>query len=56
MAAGKKSAWGGIWKSVKQIDKDSNGFVTIEELENIFKEYFPVDLEGKSLLTYFKRY
>ena len=38
MAFQKLALWGGIWKTVKAIDKDSNGFVLIEELEEIFKE------------------
>ena len=52
----KKSAWGGIWKSIKQIDKDSNGFVTAEELEEIVKEHFPVELDGKSLIRYLRKF
>ncbi len=28
----------GIFKSIKKIDKDSNGYVTIEELDEIFRE------------------
>ena len=54
MAINKKAKWGGIWKSIKSIDKDSNGFVTIDELEEIFREQFPVDLEGKTLTRYFR--
>ena len=50
------SAWGGIWKSIKNIDKDSNGFLTTEELEETFKEHFPVELDGKSLLRFFRKY
>jgi hypothetical protein len=38
MAYKKKANWGNIWKSVKKIDKDSNGFVGSEELEELFKE------------------
>ena len=38
MAILKKDRWGGIWKSVKTIDKDSNGFVNMDELEVIFFE------------------
>jgi hypothetical protein len=56
MAMNKKDKWGGIWKSIKRIDKDSNGFVTIDELEEIFREWFPVELEGKSPYYYFKKY
>jgi hypothetical protein len=56
MAYNKKANWGGIWKSIKRIDKDSNGYVTIDELEEIFREQFPVELEGKSLYTFFKKF
>ncbi|CDW82631.1 px domain containing protein [Stylonychia lemnae] len=52
----KKANWGGIWRSIKKIDKDSNGFVTIDELEEIFKEWFPIELEGKTCYHYFKRF
>ena len=56
MASSKKANWGGIWKSIKKIDKDSNGFLTIDELDEIFREWFPVELEGKSPFYYFKRF
>lgn len=56
MALNKKANWGGIWKSIKQIDKDSNGFVTSAELEEIFREWFPVELDGKTLSAYFKNF
>lgn len=56
MALSKKANWGGIWKSVKKIDKDSNGFVTIDELEEIFREWFPVELEGYNLILFFRRF
>lgn len=38
IASSKKAIWGGIWRSIKKIDKDNNGFVTIEELDEIFRE------------------
>ena len=56
MALKKKSNWGGIWKSVKQIDKDSNGFVGPHELEEIFKEWFPIELDGKTVFNYVKQF
>lgn len=55
MANGKKLAWVGIWKSIKKIDKDSNGYVTLEELDEIFREWFPLELEGKTLNRYFRQ-
>lgn len=56
MACIKKANWGGIWKSIKKIDKDSNGYVTIDELEEIFREWFPVELEAKSAYHYLKKF
>ena len=56
MAMKNKTNWGGIWKAIKGIDKDSNGFVTADELECIFKEFFPIDLDKKSLFGYFKKF
>ena len=56
MAMRNKSKWGGIWKAIKGIDKDQNGFVTSDELEVIFKEYFPLDLDRKSTAHVFKEY
>lgn len=56
MAKNKKSSWGGIWRSIKGIDKDQNGFVTGDELEMLFREYFPLELDKKSLLKFFKKY
>lgn len=56
IAITKKAQWGGIWKSIKTIDKDNNGYVTAEELEEIFREWFPVELDGKSLIRYFRKF
>jgi len=54
IANSKKANWGGIWKSIKKIDKDSNGYVTIEELDEIFREWFPLELEGRTLNRFFR--
>jgi len=54
MASAKKLNWVGIWKSVKKIDKDSNGYVTLEELDEIFREWFPIELDKKTLNRYFR--
>ena len=56
MAINKKARWGGIWRSIKTIDKDSNGYVTIDELEEIFREQFPLELDNRSLYHYFKKF
>jgi hypothetical protein len=47
--------FGGIFKSIKKIDKDSNGFVSIEELDEIFREWYPLEMEGKTLNRYLKK-
>jgi len=54
MATAKKLNWVGIWKSIKKIDKDSNGYVTLEELDEIFREWYPLELEGKTLNRYLR--
>jgi Ca2+-binding EF-hand superfamily protein len=38
------------------IDKDSNGYVTLDELDEIFREWFPVELEGKTCNRYFRSF
>ena len=37
-----------LWRMMKKQDKDSNGFLTLSELNSIFTQKYP-DLEGKSL-------
>lgn len=54
LALAKKLNWVGIWKSIKKIDKDSNGYVTLEEIDEIFREWYPLELEGKTLNRYFR--
>ena len=45
-----------VWKSVKDYDIDKNGFIQCSELEHCFKEQWPVELEGKSLVYYFRQF
>jgi Ca2+-binding EF-hand superfamily protein len=33
---------------------DKSGFLQSEELENCFREFFPVDLDGKSMAYFFR--
>ena len=54
LALAKTANWAGIWKSIKKIDKDSNGYVTNDELDEIFREWFPLELDGKSLIRFFR--
>jgi len=57
VACRKKSQWGGVWKAIRQsLDRDSNGFILTNELEDLFKEFFPVELEGKSMKNWFSIY
>ena len=45
-----------VWKSVKENDIDKNGFMLCSELEDCFKEHYPAELEGKSLVFYFRKF
>jgi len=31
------------------LDRDNNGFILLNELEDVFREFFPLELENKSL-------
>lgn len=45
-----------VWRAIKDIDVDKNGFLSVEELELCFREQFPVALDGRSLVYYFRRW
>jgi hypothetical protein len=45
-----------VWKSVKENDIDKNGFMLCSELEDCFREQWPVEFEGKSLVYYFRKF
>ena len=45
-----------VWRSIKDIDDDKNGFLGVEELEQCFREHFAPELEGKSLIYFFRRW
>lgn len=36
-------------RDIRSIDKDSNGYALISELDKIFRSHFPKQLEGKTL-------
>lgn len=38
-----------IVKDIKNIDKDNNGYVLINELNKAFKTYYMTELEGMTL-------
>ena len=45
-----------VWRSIKDNDADKNGFLMADELENCFREHFPHDLQGKSLIYFFRKH
>jgi hypothetical protein len=45
-----------VWRSVKNLDIDKNGFISIQELGDLFKDYFPKEMVGKSLSNYFRKH
>jgi len=47
--------WKDVWRTVRQVyDQDKNGFVSCEELEDMFRQYYPHQLEGKTMWNYMK--
>ena len=50
-------AWKDLWRTIRQVyDSDKNGFVGIEELEEMFRKFYPKQLEGKALNLLFKKF
>ena len=45
-----------IMRSIKEIDKEHNGYVTSTELDDILKVYCPEKLKDKNLKKLFKPY
>ena len=45
-----------VWRSIKDIDNDKNGFLDVGELEQCFREHFAPEMEGKSLVYFFRRW
>lgn len=45
-----------VWRSIKDVDDDKNGFLQVEELEACFIEHFAPELNGKSLVYFFRRW
>ena len=45
-----------VWRSIKDFDSDKNGFLQANELEGCFREHFAPELEGKSLVYFFRRW
>ena len=45
-----------IMRTIKEIDKDHNGYVTRTELDDILKMYYPPELDEKDLTPIIKRF
>lgn len=45
-----------IMMTIKEIDKDHNGFVTSTELDDIMKLYYRAELSGKELLPFINKF
>lgn len=45
-----------VWRSIKDIDDEKNGFLSVTELQDCFIEHFAPELEGKSLVYFFRRW
>ena len=45
-----------VWRTIKDIDDDKNGFLQADELEMCFTEHFAPELDGKSLIYFFRRW
>jgi hypothetical protein len=41
---------------VKEIDSENNGYVTNQELDDIFKMIYEQELGGRDLISFFKRF
>ena len=50
------NGWIRIWKQVKTLDIDKNGFLQIDELETCFRDFFPLDFDGKSAAHFFRKF
>ena len=45
-----------MWRYVKTVDLDKNGFLSTDELESCFRDIFPFDYDGKSSAHYFRKF
>jgi len=45
-----------IVRTIDEIDKDHNGYVTATELDDIMKLYYPEELEPRDLLPLIKKF
>ena len=45
-----------IMRTIKEIDKDHNGYVTRTELDDIMKMYYPPELDEKDIVPIIKKF
>ena len=45
-----------VMKTIREIDKDHNGFVTDTELDDILKIHYPNDFKNKDLNIFMKKF
>ena len=50
------SVWAEMWKAIIKSDTDRSGFQAKEEIDQAFKEFFPVELKKVSFHLYYKRF
>ena len=55
MALSNILAWSNVWRNVKQLDKDKNGFIDKTDFQQLIQDYFPKQMEGNSLYLYCKQ-
>lgn len=56
MALSNTLKWSEIWRNVKKLDIDNNGFIDQTDFENLLRDCFPSKLDGVSLYEFFKRW
>jgi len=45
-----------VWRAIKDLDTDANGFLSVDELDGCFRENFAPELEGKSMVYFFRKF
>ena len=48
--------WSKIWREIRTLDIDRNGFIEKYELEQLMRDHFSADLEPYSFYSYFEKY
>lgn len=56
MALNDTLAWSEVWRNVKKLDIDNNGFIEQQDFENLIKDFYPTKTENTSFYNLFKRW